>query len=624
MRRIEHIWQRGFTWAVLGLSIFYAPFVVLGLQGRVDPKFAPLMRERLRSDLFGKDARAFAGAARPLANQLQARGVTWRETNRLSLNPYVGIVPVGEKLVDRFKVAYHQELNDLIEASRTNNEEATMGWRDFATLIRLPAMITAFAAREASSGNWHEVMKWEKVLVQIQQISARANPGASFIQTSLSGFYLSLLRAQPDTTATRELLANLDRLVLPPKPGEHPLRGILYSSLVDAEYSEWGLRDIADNVPFSESFISGALSLNALGSIQAFATSNLNPILVAGSPWNGGWSRAIGLNAFVPGRVAAAQRRSAVLVNRHGALQQDLAEFDGLMEGFSRRDLIAWLYSAAVGSRFFTDSSGYNLTGVTTMHLTRLAYAARLYRLETGHWPESLKDLAPKYIAELPQTRSALEIVPVPPSFHDLLAAPVKPLGPIKGSLFDLTTDTARDLVSSILRRPSELEQRRGDGIVISNMEKQPGGKILVGVVLSNAQTRFDIGSQQLHVDILLKSPSSNVTTATSWALPTQTLENPNPQWKAIDAATAYKITAEEDQFEKESARRRNVNEPAPVRMPREEFASAEIRLSILLPDKIYAIWSAGTDGVDNGGPSASLSILGQNVSDFVVYPQVW
>lgn len=558
--RIEQLWKRGSTWALmLASGVCAVGLAWWASQPPPDMTDQILNRAAKAAGLEADDpVRAAIEFARPIRTRLNDSR-DWQRIRRLRSNSSA-VAPSAETELAELRTLMQPDPDQwLTEFARLAPwlPSAAEFMPHEALLIVLPTI-----EADAAAGRWEDATRRLRVLSATSSYSYLLDSG-------LAHTLATLLRLQPDTTATAMggRVAVLLNDSLTTDAGTENYADRIAMACVERLRERdnditaaWTQRWIFDRFQWCRDLEMGArLACEALESTDNGGAE-------------GGRARDAGFYYLPPAhallspltRAPALQRRIERALRQCPLVLEDVRRARAILGDADLVTAVRLLY----GERYrfglwgwLNDRWGYRTLAVTEFLVVRAAYAARLHYLRTGAWPENMEAVQNEI---WPPARR--EAFPPPATFSEYLSRRgSKPWTPIVAAWVPVTQRLVASRFSvprsQVQVTPAPDHPGKVDATVSVEFPSDPRG----AVYLAEAVERLYGESLRGAPEILPK-----------WAEPGQ---QPPLDRAAVLASTQL---------------------PGPGQTtgnPQPDYPELKVVIRLRLPEKIFAVWSAGPDG---------------------------
>lgn len=574
----------------------------------------------------------------------------------LASAPSLGDAPAAQPQIDWVRQDAGPFLERMMEFREKNNNEAyvwncptgTVPQRNINYLkIQVGSKLhRVFALDAAGEGNWNEAIREAENSARIGDPVRTNHLIGHLINLATRsigyGTFERLLQENPDAETSREIAHVLSELNAS-NPRLHPVQGAMDSAD--------GLAYLArpENDLFVPQFISemnlvgGALLLTGKRAEEVESNHDrrwLKRKLETSGDM--GWtSRGTLSSIALPWtRLDATAQRLRHIVRNNPTLLDDIPAYLEIVKDIPESDRLFLVFGA---SHYHSEFLERTRITHTRGYLVQAAYASRVYYLENGHWPDSLEDLDRNLFSPLPEgsenyfdeqlfTQETLEAqVPYGPlrmewqiADNDFMENLVNRYVGDRLAIFQaqvhIESQSPRNATMEVDKRSIDYPEIRA-AFLTQSVESDPEGLIASVRLLDvsgnkpvelDVDTLLALGYREIRNKIaigILKEMTPEYEKKLESIRTSQDLQNLRAD-QVINAAMIRNLDELKAIYDS-----RDTNRPRPEKI--------RLEMTLNRPDKVFAIWSPGPDGIDEGGRVVYDPTNGTiSGGDIVVYPE--
>jgi hypothetical protein len=482
----------------------------------------------------------------------------------------------------------------------SDDKSKTQPYSNYLYLLQIPARLQrALTQRTIWSRDWDKALQELKVAGHFSDaIRTYDNIGcliAIACRSIANDGYRELLAADPPPDVMRQALDDLLEL-RSTEPAYDALSDLALSVHNFMEYEATGIHETSREMFFHQDKTLRLLRLWFGGTAgEYWSNQSSNPGLRSQARRN--LARVEGFNTIRDGnresypdgwrsssmRLQWTTARATIKLV-HRLYQEDPSFFSyGCLSDDLLESLDPWTVVAVAWGFGDTNMGHFKIrerVGATKGRLTELAFAARIYKSEQGNWPTSVDQLVPAYVPAATTARG----------FAPIQLGEIKVDAVVRETLWSRLSSNFQHCYFESGMAPNVHKPTSEVGWDASHWGNDP----IMPLVYAQA----------------LASHSNLVSEANA-----QYMKANGKQWIPITADLAWKITRK-NEASKKTGRYYTNNARA---------ALDRIRITATLhsPDSVFAIWSPGPYGKDNGGRVIYDPIKGINSKgDIIVYPE--
>jgi len=541
----------------------------------------------------------------------------------------IGFAPGASDALSSLQSRFGQYLDDYTSVSRSGGmyNHAPGVYSRYVYVRDDPQMIlenmtipdlvnrlqTLLSVNLLSSGDWRGAINCAEKAAHAAD-AFRANKPAYLDETvrlrqSAYDGYELMLRSQPNAAVSRDIVTSLRGLA----PSDPVLDILTIASI-------WGTQ-INENNRIYRNSIYGQAIMNFLYDSRSFHNS-------ANRKWAAFVQKESTTCFLVPlpwTQLRAALVRLRHVVNTEPACLASVVARDPLFEGTDPITRAVYIYQLPNVRLYALDMRGL----ATKRLLLEAAFAARAWHEEHTSWPAQLADLVPAYLPNLP-TAPASNVTTQTLGMAEAMALSGTPYLPLQSGWIELTPNH----IMGFLGFP-DITTCDYD---IANWHCGPmdDGSRHVGFTIWMRNYSINPLSLVLYAEALERRPSGSVKLATVLGTPEKQspqMMSPGMMGESASSADAEKMTSEKTMIHIDLDKARltgmatnawmNLCQHADVEttqiMAADFQAPYALKVDMVLPEKVFAIWAPGAD---QAPPAKCGSPNSVPTSGLIVYPE--